>query len=110
MISPKKSGLFASAVPRSVASALLVAASLLTVSLTSFAQSTQHPAERPFLVPMSSSFVPEERVLTHREQAGLVRGWLEKRFETVLPEVMRREGIDMWIVISREYNDDPVYR
>jgi Xaa-Pro aminopeptidase len=23
---------------------------------------------------------------------------------------MRREGIDMWIVISREYNDDPVFR
>ena len=24
--------------------------------------------------------------------------------------LMRREGIDMWIVITREYNDDPVFR
>ena len=23
---------------------------------------------------------------------------------------MRREGIDMWIIVSREYNDDPVFR
>jgi hypothetical protein len=49
-------------------------------------------------------------VLTHREQAPLVRGWIEKRFDTVLPELMRREGIDMWIIVSREYNDDPVFR
>jgi Xaa-Pro aminopeptidase len=59
--------------------------------------------------------VPEEPwgehpILTHREQAGIVRGWIEKRFDTVLPGLMRREGIDMWIIISREYNDDPVFR
>jgi len=23
---------------------------------------------------------------------------------------MRRERIDMWIIVSREYNDDPVFR
>lgn len=49
-------------------------------------------------------------VLTHREQARLVRGWIEKRFATVLPALMRRAGIDMWIIVSREYNDDPVFR
>ena len=53
---------------------------------------------------------PTDRVLTLREQAPLVRDWIEQRFETVLPELMRREGIDMWIVVSREYNDDPVFR
>jgi Xaa-Pro aminopeptidase len=52
----------------------------------------------------------EHRVLTHREQASLVRGWIEKRFDTLLPGLMRREGIDMWIIVSREYNDDPVFR
>lgn len=50
------------------------------------------------------------RVLTHREQAPLERAWIEKRFQTVLPVVMRREGIDMWVIVSREYNDDPVFR
>ncbi|MBP7777835.1 MAG: M24 family metallopeptidase [Acidobacteria bacterium] len=53
---------------------------------------------------------PAQRVLTHREQAPLVKGWIEKRFNTALPELMTRTGIDMWIVVSREYNDDPVFR
>jgi len=53
---------------------------------------------------------PDDRVLTHREQAPLVKGWIEKRFDTVLPDLMRRTGIDMWIIVSREYNDDPVFR
>jgi Xaa-Pro aminopeptidase len=53
---------------------------------------------------------PSDRVLTHREQAPLVRGWIEKRLETILPALMRRERIDMWIVVSREYDDDPVFR
>ena len=50
------------------------------------------------------------RVLTHREQVPLVRSWIEKRFEVLLPELMRREGIDMWIIVTREYNSDPVFR
>ena len=49
-------------------------------------------------------------MLTHREQAPLVKGWIEKRFNTALPELMTRTGIDMWIIVSREYNDDPVFR
>ena len=53
---------------------------------------------------------PAQRVLSHREQAPLVKSWITKRFDTVLPGLMTREGIDMWIVVSREYNDDPVFR
>ena len=53
---------------------------------------------------------PADRVLTHREQAPLVKGWIQKRFDTVLPQLMSRTGIDMWIIVSREYNDDPVFR
>ncbi|MGD9905376.1 MAG: M24 family metallopeptidase [Vicinamibacterales bacterium] len=53
---------------------------------------------------------PSLRVLTHREQAPLVKGWITKRFDTVLPGLMSRAGLDMWIVVSREYNDDPVFR
>ena len=50
------------------------------------------------------------RVLSHREQAPLVKGWIQKRFQTVLPNLMARTGIDMWVIVSREYNDDPVFR
>ena len=53
---------------------------------------------------------PAQRVLTHREQAPLVKSWIVKRFDTILPALMQREGIDMWIIVSREYNDDPVFR
>lgn len=34
---------------------------------------------------------------------------LEERFNTLLPGLMRREGIDLWIVIGSEYNEDPVF-
>ncbi len=61
-------------------------------------------------VPIQSEFFPDQRILTHREQAPIMRRILEERFDTLLPELMRREGIDMWIIISREYNDDPVFR
>ena len=53
---------------------------------------------------------PSDRVLSHREQAPIVKSWIEQRFARVLPALMRREGIDMWIIVSREYNDDPVFR
>ena len=53
---------------------------------------------------------PTQRVLTHREQAPLVKGWIQKRFDTLMPQLMSRTGIDMWIIVSREYNDDPVFR
>jgi Xaa-Pro aminopeptidase len=53
---------------------------------------------------------PATRVLSHREQAPIVKSWIQKRFQTVLPNLMSRTGIDMWIIVSREYNDDPVFR
>jgi len=53
---------------------------------------------------------PPIHVLTHREQAVVQQRWIEDRFKTLLPTLMRREGIDMWVVVSREYNDDPVFR
>jgi Xaa-Pro aminopeptidase len=49
-------------------------------------------------------------ILTQREQARVVDELLEDRLRNVLPGLMRREGFDMWVVISREYNEDPVIR
>lgn len=49
-------------------------------------------------------------VLTERDRAKIVDEVLEDRFENLLPQLMRREGIDMWVIISREYNEDPVLR
>ena len=49
------------------------------------------------------------RILTLREQAERINGWLETRLSSLLPGLMRRTGIDMWIILSREYNEDPLY-
>ncbi len=58
------------------------------------------PAARPAEVPA---------VLGLKEQAAVYDGWLSKRLDKLLPELMRREKIDMWLVICQEYNEDPVY-
>ncbi|GAB3724540.1 M24 family metallopeptidase [Spirosoma lituiforme] len=49
-------------------------------------------------------------VLTERDRARVVDEILDDRFTNFLPQLMRREGLDMWVIISREYNEDPVLR
>jgi len=49
-------------------------------------------------------------ILSERERSIIVDDILEDRLENLLPSLMRREGIDMWILISREYNEDPVMK
>src|SRR5690554_461094 len=48
------------------------------------------------------------KILPLREQATIRDRWLTRRLEAILPSVMREEGIDVWIVVAREYNEDPV--
>lgn len=49
-------------------------------------------------------------ILSQREQARVIDELLDERIRTVLPTIMRREGIDMWVVMSSEYNEDPVIK
>lgn len=60
-----------------------------------------------FFVP---AYAQDLAVLTQREQAALIDSWLEDRIDHLLPELMTETDIDMWVVISREYNEDPVIR
>ena len=46
---------------------------------------------------------------TLREQADVQQRWLERRLTTVLPALMRKHGIDLWVVPMREYNEDPLF-
>lgn len=50
------------------------------------------------------------KILSMRDRAKVINNWLYIRSKTVLPALMKREGIDMWIVMSREYNEDPVIK
>ncbi|MFO7568598.1 MAG: hypothetical protein R6W75_02280 [Smithellaceae bacterium] len=47
-------------------------------------------------------------ILSLRAQSDLCDDWLVKRLETLLPTLMERTGVDMWILIAREYVEDPV--
>jgi len=49
-----------------------------------------------------------DQILPLRSQADVRNSWLKQRLDTVIPELMAREGLDMWIVACREYNEDPV--
>lgn len=48
-------------------------------------------------------------VLRLRERGPVCDRWLQNRLDTVLPELMRGEKIDLWLIICREYEEDPVY-
>ena len=51
-----------------------------------------------------------QRLLPEQDRARVVDEILADRFNNLLPELMDASGIDMWVVISREYNEDPVLR
>ena len=50
-----------------------------------------------------------KNILPVKDRERLMDEWLKWRLDNIVPELMRREGIDMWLVINREYNEDPVY-
>ena len=50
------------------------------------------------------------QVLTVREQATVVDQLLTERLDSLLPQLMQKNGIDMWVVVSREYNEDPIIK
>jgi Xaa-Pro aminopeptidase len=60
-------------------------------------------------VPAAGAAARVPAVLGLKEQASVYDGWLSARLDRLLPELMRREKIDMWLVICEEYNEDPVY-
>lgn len=60
------------------------------------------------LGPLHSQNYPA--ILTLEKQTELYNQNLEWKLDNVLPDIMRREGLDMWIVICFEYSEDPLYR
>lgn len=49
-----------------------------------------------------------QKILPLRDRMRVYNEWLKKRLEGLLPKLMDETGIDMWLVIAREYNEDPV--
>ena len=63
-----------------------------------------------FLLVFTQIQAQDLAVLSQREQAKVIDSWLDDRINNLLPTLMTETGIDMWVVISREYNEDPVIR
>lgn len=51
-----------------------------------------------------------QQILDEKERSAVVDEILDDRFNNLLPQLMDKANIDMWVVISREYNEDPVLR
>ena len=49
-------------------------------------------------------------ILPIKERAAVVDRWLRERLDTLVAPLMRREGVDMWIMIAGEYDEDPVVK
>jgi hypothetical protein len=63
-----------------------------------------------FVLVFCASSLADSKVLPMRERAQLINQILDDRLQNLLPSLMRREGIDMWVLISREYNEDPILK
>lgn len=50
------------------------------------------------------------QIMSEKDRAALKDEILADRFNKLLPELMDDTGIDMWVIISREYNEDPVMK
>jgi Xaa-Pro aminopeptidase len=47
-------------------------------------------------------------ILSPRERAALENRILRERLDTLIPQIMRAEGIDLWLLVAREYFEEPV--
>jgi len=48
------------------------------------------------------------KLLSQREQLKVRSEWLAKRLDTMLLPMMKRRGVDIWIVVNEEFHSDPV--
>ena len=47
---------------------------------------------------------------TVEQQCALHDEILKERLTALMPRLMRECGVEMWVVISREYNEDPLFK
>src|SRR4051812_9595934 len=62
----------------------------------------------PAVAQRLASTQPLPRLLSVREQQAVRNRWLKTRLDTMLLPMMRRNNIDMWIVVNEEFHPDPV--
>ena len=86
------------------------AVSSLTGLLLAVSTVAAQPAPAPAPATQGREIVGAvQRVLPERDRPGIANRILKDRLDTLLPRLMREAGLDMWVVINREYVEDPVY-
>lgn len=75
--------------------ALLCAPALAAPPVLPISEIEQAAPELPAILPM-------------RERAEVIDRILGQRLETIVPAIMREQGIDMWVLMAREYFEEPV--
>ncbi|WP_340198760.1 M24 family metallopeptidase [Ascidiimonas sp. W6] len=63
-----------------------------------------------FTITLFVTQIHAQTIFTEKQRAVIIDTILEERFNKLLPQLMDSTGFDMWVVISREYNEDPVLR
>ena len=56
-----------------------------------------------------SNFYAQD-ILPLKERADFINKLQKDRFNNLLPKLMEETGIDMWVLIAREYNEDPIIK
>ena len=59
---------------------------------------------------LSVSIQLTAQVKTVRQQASIVNELLSDRINNLLPVLMKRHQMDCWVMITREYNEDPIVK
>jgi len=81
------------------------ALSLIALNAVIAAEATPTGPEQGRVITSAADY----QVLSERERIAPENAILNERFEKLLPQLMADAEIDMWLVINREYAEDPVF-
>jgi Xaa-Pro aminopeptidase len=83
-------------------------AALFVLGLSDFAAAASAPQSVPAgnLLEQPAPSMPP--ILSLRDRARLQDKWLAERLDQLVPALMREQKIDMWVLVAREYLEDPV--
>lgn len=82
------------------------AVAVVAASLAGQAQGAEAP-----VLPLSQTEAAHPampQILTLRDRARVTDAILAERLDLVVPKLMRDQGVDMWVLVAREYLEDPV--
>ena len=82
---------------------------LLGVLLGSTIISGAVPAQEYGEFAQGRQVAPPVSALPQRDRVEPINRMLERRLDELLPRLMREADIDLWLVVNREYAEDPVY-